>query len=68
MVTSIIAAGVPTLAVVAASVRNEFALAALAKRMETLDRDLKDWAKITMRHDTWIGRWRDKTGLSDQSA
>lgn len=67
MVTSIIVSGVPTLAVVAAFVRNEFALAALGKRMETLDRDVKDWAKITMRHDTWIGYVRDKTGLPDQS-
>jgi len=66
-ISTIIAAGVPTLAIVAAFVRNEFALSTMGKRMETLDRDLRDWAKITMRHDTWIGRLRDKTGLPDQS-
>jgi hypothetical protein len=45
-ISTIIAAGVPTLAVVAAFVRNEFALSTRGKRMETLDRDLRDWARI----------------------
>jgi hypothetical protein len=39
MVTSVIVSGVRTLAVVAGFVRNEFALAALGKRMETLVRN-----------------------------
>jgi hypothetical protein len=44
-ISTIIAAGVPTLAIVAAFVSNEFALSTMGKRMETLDRDLRDWAK-----------------------
>jgi hypothetical protein len=31
--------------------------------METLARDLRDWAKITMQHNTDIARLRYKTGL-----
>jgi hypothetical protein len=60
---TIIAAAVPTLAVVAAFVRNETALSGLAGRIETLDRDLREWARITMRHNTDIARLKDKIGL-----
>jgi hypothetical protein len=90
--STIIAAGVPTLAVIVAFVRNESAISGLASRIagldsritgletslgaritslesrldariETLDRDLRDWAKITMQHNTDIARLKDKAGL-----
>jgi len=78
-----IAAAVPTLAVIAAFVRNESALASLSGRIETLtrdmnarfetltrridsvDADLREWARITMQHNTDIARLKDKTGLTD---
>jgi len=87
---TIIAATVPTLAVIAAFVRNESALsginthiARLDARIETLTRDmnarfetltrridsvdtgLREWARITMQHNTDIARLKDKTGLTD---
>jgi hypothetical protein len=69
-----IAAGIPTLAVIAAFVRNESSIAGLSSRIasletrldvriETLDRDLRDWAKITMQHNSDIARLKDKAGL-----
>jgi hypothetical protein len=72
--STVIAAGIPTLAVIAAFVRNESSISALASRItsletrldariETLDRDLRDWAKITMQHNSDIGRLKDKAGL-----
>ena len=81
---TIIAATVPTLAVIAAFVRNETAIAGLGARIETLSRDmnarfetltrridsvdmeLREWARITMQHNTDIARLKDKTGLSEQ--
>jgi hypothetical protein len=81
---TVIAAAVPTLAVIAAFVRNETALASLGGRIETLardmnarfetltrriesvDTDLREWARITMQHNTDIARLKDKTGLTDQ--
>ena len=39
--------------------------ARLDARVETLDRDLREWAKITMRHNTDIARLKDKAGLTD---
>ncbi len=89
-----IAAGIPTLAVIASFLRNESAISGLASRMaglearitslettlnvritsletrldariESLDRDLRDWAKITMQHNTDIARLKDKAGLAD---
>ena len=74
LLSTVIAAGVPTLAVIAAFVRNETALTGLAARVsslenrldariETLDRDLRDWAKITMAHNTDIARLKDNAGL-----
>lgn len=87
VISTIIAATVPTLAVIAAFVRNETALSALGARItaleirldaritslearfdgriETLDRDLRDWAKITMAHNTDIARLKDKAGLGE---
>jgi hypothetical protein len=35
----------------------------LDARMETLDRDLRDWAEITMQHNTDVGRLKDNTAL-----
>lgn len=69
-----ITAGIPTIAIVVAFVRNETALAALGQRIanlearldariETLDRDLREWARINMQHGTDIARLKDKTGL-----
>jgi len=63
--STLIAAGIPTLAVIVAFVRNESAISGLTSRItslenrldsriETLDRDLRDWAKITMQHNTDI--------------
>jgi hypothetical protein len=81
---TVIAAAVPTLAVIAAFVRNESALANLGGRIETLSRDmnawfetltrridsvdtdLREWARITMQHNTDIARLKDKTALTDQ--
>jgi hypothetical protein len=81
---TVIAAAVPTLAVIAAFVRNESALASLGGRIETLardmnarfetltrridsvDTDLREWARITMQHNTDIARLKDKTGLPEQ--
>jgi hypothetical protein len=81
---TVIAAAVPTLAVIAAFVRNETALASLGGRIETLardmnarfetltrriesvDTDLREWARITMQHNTDIARLKDKTGFTDQ--
>jgi hypothetical protein len=100
-----IAAGIPTLAVIASFVRNEFAISGLGWRMaglearitsletslnaritslettlnaritsletrleariESLDRDLRDWAKITMQHNSDIARLKEKAGLVD---
>jgi hypothetical protein len=34
-------------------------------RIETLDRDLREWAKITMQHNSDIARLKDKAGLAD---
>ena len=73
-ISVLISAGVPTLAVIVAFVRNESAIAGLGtrisnlenrldSRIETLDRDLRDWAKINMQHNTDIARLRDKAGL-----
>jgi len=73
--SSIIAAGIPTLAVIASFVRNESSTAALASRItsletrldariETLGRDLRDWAKITMQHNTDIALLRDKADVN----
>jgi hypothetical protein len=94
--STLIAAGVPTLAVIVAFVRNESAISGLTSRItgldnslsaritslensltaritglenrldariETLDRDLRDWAKITMQHNTDVARLKDKAGL-----
>jgi hypothetical protein len=36
----------------------------LDARMETLDRDLRDWAKITMQQNSEIARLKDKVGLA----
>jgi hypothetical protein len=70
---TVIAASVPTLAVIAAFVSNEAALASLggrietlARRIESVDTDLREWARITMQHNTDIARLKDKTGLTDQ--
>jgi hypothetical protein len=76
--STIIAAGIPTLAVIVAFVRNESALSGLASRItgleaslnarisslenrldariESLDRDLREWAKITLQHNSDISR------------
>jgi hypothetical protein len=73
--STIIAALVPTVAVIVAIVRNESAISTLVARItsletrldariETLDRDLRDWAKITMQHNSDIARLKDKAGLS----
>jgi len=82
--STVIAAAIPTLAVIAAFVRNETALASFGARIETLSRDmnarfetltrridsvdtdLREWARITMQHNTDIARLKDKTGLPDQ--
>ena len=83
--STIIAAAVPTLAVIIAFVRNGSAISGLTSRVtglenslsarftslenrldariETLDRDLRDWAKITMQHNTDVARLKDKAGL-----
>lgn len=37
----------------------------LEKRFDRLDTDLREWARITMKHDTDIGRLKDKTGLGE---
>lgn len=74
IIATVIAATVPTLAVIAAFVRNETALAALSTRIanlearldariESLDRDLREWARIVMQHNTDIARLKDKAGL-----
>jgi len=39
--------------------------ARLDARIESLDRDLRDWAKITMQHNTDIAGLKDKAGLAD---
>jgi hypothetical protein len=112
LITTIIASAVPTLAVIAAFVRNEASTANLNARMDTLsqdmnsrfetltrdmdsrfervdlrfetltrdmnsrfetltrrvdavDTDLREWARISMQHNTDIARLKDKTGLSD---
>ena len=84
--SSIIAAGIPMLAVIASFVRNESSTAALASRItsletrldarilslenkfdariETLGRDLRDWAKITMQHNTDIALLKDKADVN----
>jgi hypothetical protein len=95
---TLLAAGIPTLAVIVAIVRNESAISGLASRItsletslnalitslettlnaritsletrldariESLDRDLRDWAKITMHHNTDIALLKDKAGLTD---
>jgi hypothetical protein len=84
---TLLAAGIPTLAVIVAIVRNESAISGLASRItslettlnaritsletrldariESLDRDLRDWAKITMQHNTDIALLKDKAGLTD---
>lgn len=73
-ISTIIAAGIPTLAVIAAFVRNESSISALISRItslenrldtriETLDRDLREWAKITMQLNTGVARLKDKAGL-----
>jgi hypothetical protein len=72
--STFIAAAVPTVAIIVAFVRNETALSALATRisnlesrldarLETLDRDLRDWAKIAMTHNTDIALLKQKAGL-----
>ncbi len=106
IIGTIIAAAVPTLAVIAAFVRNESAIVSLGGRLETLNRDmnarfsdvnarfsdvnaridnltrdmnarfetltrridsvdsdLREWAQISMQHNTDIARLKDKTGL-----
>ena len=74
IISTAIAAAVPTLAVIAAFVRNESALAALGQRVtnletrldariETLDRDLREWARIVMKHGEDIARLKDKVNL-----
>jgi hypothetical protein len=81
IIATAIAGAVPTLAIIAAFVRNETALANVNARIETLtrdmnarfetltrridsvDTDLREWAKITMLHNTDIARLKDKTGL-----
>lgn len=78
---TIISAAVPTLAVLAAFVRNESAISSLNGRIETLNRDmnarfetltrridtveieLRQWARIDMEHHTDIARLKDKAGL-----
>jgi hypothetical protein len=73
-ISTVIAATVPTLAVIIAIVRNETALAVLGTRIgnlesrldariETLDRDLRDWAKITMQINADVARLKDKVRL-----
>ena len=37
----------------------------LDARIESLDRDLRDWAKITMQHNSDIARLKQKAGLAD---
>ncbi len=100
-VVTIIGSALPTLAVLAAFVRNESAIASLGsriddsnKRIESLNRDmnlrfetltrdmqsrfetltrrvgdvdadLREWARISMRHNTDIARLKDKTGLPE---
>jgi len=65
--STIIAAGIPTLAVIVAIVRNESAISGLTSRIasletrldsriETLDRDLREWARITMHLNTDVAR------------
>jgi hypothetical protein len=72
--STIIAAGIPTLAVIVAIVRNESAISGLTSRIasletrldsriETLDRDLREWARITMQLNTDVARLKDKAGL-----
>jgi hypothetical protein len=73
--STIIAAGIPTLAVIVAIVRNESAISGLTSRIasletrldsriETLDRDLREWARITMQLNTDVPRLKDKAGLA----
>jgi hypothetical protein len=56
------------------TVRNESLIAALELRMsnlenrldsliQTLDRDLRDWVKVIMQHNSDIARLKDKAGL-----
>lgn len=85
--STIIAAAVPTLAVIGAFIRNESTLASLGRhnletsridnlehrmdarfemlerRIDKLDAELRDWAKIRMHHNTDIARLKDKAGL-----
>jgi hypothetical protein len=38
----------------------------LTRRIDSVDTDLREWARITMQHNTDIARLKDKTGLTDQ--
>ena len=78
---AIIAAAVPTAAVLIAILRNEFAISGLQSRfsslegritslesrldarIETLDRDLREWARTVMALSTDVARLKDKAGL-----
>jgi hypothetical protein len=61
------AIGVPTLAVflnlIVTLVVILTSSSQLSKRIDLLDRDLREWAKIVMQHNTDIARLKDKTGL-----
>ena len=77
--TLIIRAGVPTLAVIVMSIRRELimarvmppvpaadtSLARIASLENRLDAHLRDWAKITMQHNSDIARLKEKVGLTD---
>jgi hypothetical protein len=73
--STIIAAGIPTLAVIVAIVRNESAISGLTSRIasletrldsriETLDRDLREWARITMQLNTDVAKGQGRFGLN----
>ena len=38
----------------------------LTRRVDSVDTDLRTWARITMQHNTDIAQLKDKTGFPDQ--
>jgi hypothetical protein len=39
----------------------------LTRRIDSVAAELREWAKITMRHNSDVARLKDKVGLSDQN-
>jgi hypothetical protein len=38
----------------------------LTRRVDSVNADLREWARITMQHNNDVARLKDKTGLTDQ--